>query len=112
MNATEVNIEHCRSCQAPIYWVTHADGEKRAPIEVAPAPGGNILLNRKAGTYRVVSAKERAQFAGQLHYNHFVHCPQAKHWSARRGYPPVPRRPRPRHRLGARRRRRSVGRVS
>lgn len=77
---TVLKLEHCRSCQAPIYWLKHAGTGKAAPIDAAPAPGGNCLLDRAGGTYRLIAAPNRATFAGQLHTNHFATCPQAKAW--------------------------------
>lgn len=83
MTIITLTIEQCRSCKAAIYWLKHADSGKAAPVDAVPAPGGNILINTPAGTYRVITAKDRATFAGQLHLNHFATCAQAKDWSGR-----------------------------
>lgn len=81
MEATELKTEHCRSCRAEIIWLKHATSGKAAPIDAAPAPGGNCLIHAPAGTYRIIGAKDRATFAGQLHYNHFASCPDRQEWS-------------------------------
>lgn len=81
--ASALKQEHCRSCRAAIIWLKHATSGKAAPIDAAPAPGGNILINAPAGTYRIIGAKDRATFAGQLHLNHFSTCPDAKRWGTK-----------------------------
>ncbi len=65
-------VSHCRSCGAAIYWLRHEKTGKLAPIDAAPSPNGNCLLNLKDGTYRLALGQD-----GTLHIHHFATCPQA-----------------------------------
>lgn len=53
----------CRSCKAPIYWVTMASGRKM-PID----RGGQKRVAEVDGTWRVLTAYK----------SHFESCPNAK----------------------------------
>jgi hypothetical protein len=76
----------CRSCQAPVLWLENLTTGKRAPIDAEGTEIGNIVVNRAAGTYRVISGKERDEAihsAASLHTNHFATCPQSAAWKQR-----------------------------
>lgn len=76
----------CRSCPAPVLWLRHAVTGKRAPIDQAPAPDGNIVVDETDGTYLTLNAAQRNEVrerGGELHLNHFVTCPQAASWKGR-----------------------------
>lgn len=66
----------CRSCAAPVLWVTTENG-KAMPVDAAPSPDGNLVLD--GGTARVVAPLlETADERARPHYtSHFATCPQA-----------------------------------
>lgn len=76
--------DHCASCDAPIIWLTHETTGRCAPINAeSRIIVGNIVVNRQAGTYRVLNAQQRqeAQEAHTpLYTNHFMSCPKAHAW--------------------------------
>jgi hypothetical protein len=77
----------CRSCPARVLWLANVTTHKRAPIDAAPAVGGNIVVDLDAGTYRIVTGIEREDMIGRgdpLHLNHFVTCPNAAEHKGRR----------------------------
>lgn len=70
-------LDHCRSCGAPVVWLRHERTGKAAPIDaIAVREGGNILLDRAAGTYRLVPQGEPARHP-MLYINHFAVYPHA-----------------------------------
>lgn len=76
-------IGTCRSCHAPVWWVLTEKG-KRAPIDPAPTPDGNIEVDVKERVCRVVPAAER-EGRTDLHKNHFSTCPSAGQWKSGKG---------------------------
>jgi hypothetical protein len=77
--------EACRSCQAPVLWLENTTTGKRAPIDAAPTPDGNIVVV-DGERYQVIGGEERQDAIAQgvaLHLNHFVTCPQAPAWKQR-----------------------------
>jgi hypothetical protein len=75
--------EKCRSCPAQVIWAVTERG-KTMPVNVAPVPGGNVLLTEQYGrlTAVVVPAK-RAFGRKDLRKSHFVDCPDAAKWRRR-----------------------------
>lgn len=65
----------CKSCQAAILWLTNTKSGHVAPIDAEPADDGNCVIEGE--TYRLIIPRDRPQFAGQLHKNHFATCPTA-----------------------------------
>ena len=69
-------MSKCRTCKAPILWVTMESGKKN-PLDPKAVKGGNIqtLLDRETGetTAWVVTA-DAAVYA---HVSHFTTCPDA-----------------------------------
>lgn len=53
MTATTLRTEACRSCRAPIVWVTHVLTGKPAPLDAAVDLNGNCVLYDN-GTYAVL----------------------------------------------------------
>lgn len=89
------NVSRCRWCRADVIWLKHPGTGKLAPIDLHPAPGGNIVVNRAAGTYTVVVPNDLALFdvtktdvdaQPNLHFNHWVTCtsPTARRLAAER----------------------------
>ena len=75
----------CRSCQAEIRWAK-TPGGARMPLDVSPAPGGNVaVLESKNGPIAVVlNAKGEAAMPflqpspdAPRYLSHFVTCPSA-----------------------------------
>lgn len=79
----------CRFCRADVFWLAHPTTGKLAPIDVAPQPGGNIIVHRDTagrltGTYSVVVKAEQGLFDATisvdidarptLHLNHWATC--------------------------------------
>jgi hypothetical protein len=81
----DVVSDFCRSCTAPVMWLTNEKTGKRAPIDAEPAPDGNIVVF-DALSYQVIGGTERQDAIDEgfpLHLNHYVTCPQAAAWKAR-----------------------------
>ena len=73
----------CRSCDAPIFMLKHAETGKYNPINVEPAPNGNLSLDLEKETYRLLSGPvlQVAQESGcDLHISHFATCKFAKQY--------------------------------
>ena len=68
----------CRSCGAPVRWVTMPSG-RSAPLDPEPHPDGNVVMV-SATRARPLTANRIAQ-AGKLpeprYRSHFVTCPNA-----------------------------------
>ncbi len=75
-------IGTCRSCRMPVWWVLSEAKGKRAPIDIAETPDGNIEVDREKGVFRVVPKAER-EGRTDLHKNHFSTCPSAAQWSTK-----------------------------
>lgn len=69
----------CRSCGAPIYWVTTA-GKKAMPIDVVPdAAGGFVVaMQQPTGQLRAEAFQASAHGSARNRYtSHFATCPNA-----------------------------------
>lgn len=79
----------CRSCKAPVLWVTMIGSGKPNPLDPAPDPKGNILVVAGAKRQRlglmVTSLRDddvrvAAEAAGASRYlSHFATCPDREH---------------------------------
>lgn len=69
----------CRSCGAPIEWALTTAG-KRMPLDLEPAPQGNLVLDDD-GVVWAVAAAPVALLAKKppLRQSHFATCPNANH---------------------------------
>lgn len=70
----------CRSCHAPIAWVTMAGSNKANPLDPEPSPKGNILV---AANYTAqampVNECDRLRAEGySLYLSHFATCVNSK----------------------------------
>lgn len=96
-------LARCRSCRAPMLWVTFPSG-KRNPLDADPTPTGNIIVVERPGRggvpWRVAmvinndALLEEAHAIGlPLYTTHFKTCPDADEHrnevtrAARRGAP-------------------------
>lgn len=62
----------CRTCGAPIVWV-RTTNDKRMPLDVEPAPNGNIRMVDGVAVY---ASKDAPVEPGEkLYLSHFVTCP-------------------------------------
>lgn len=80
MSIADLQLSHCRSCGASIYWLKNDTTGRPAPIDARPDATGNIVITVEGGAlrYRVLSPDELAAgVEGELHMNHFVSCPNA-----------------------------------
>ena len=73
---------HCRSCHAPVYWVTTEKG-KDMPLDRDPVPDGNIVISPKGlAVYRKKS--DVPQLPGieepPRYKSHFATCPDRDSW--------------------------------
>lgn len=75
MNPTEAK---CKSCGAPIYWVTTA-AEKAMPVDVAPDPSGGFVLSLRpsTGQLRAEVFGNETHRARKRYTSHFATCPNA-----------------------------------
>lgn len=77
----------CSSCKAPIRWKEIGDAGKQHPVDVRPAPNGNILI-QDDGTARIVSRPELDTLRASrvpLFLSHFATCPNAAQHRKRGG---------------------------
>jgi hypothetical protein len=82
-------VTTCRSCDAPVIWLTLRPGGKRMPVDAEPADDGNILADLVAGMGVVVPASEleymkEATPDEPFYRSHFSTCPDADGWRRRR----------------------------
>lgn len=68
----------CRSCGAPIVWISLLPSAKPHPVDSVPSIDGTIEVRRGRETSRrygkVIPEHERA---GRLYVSHFATCPNA-----------------------------------
>jgi hypothetical protein len=79
-------VTRCRSCQAPIVWVTHVLTGKTAPLDALAVPDGNCVYYPLDNTYRVIKKGDQIlppEEEARRHTNHFQTCKDAKGWSRR-----------------------------
>lgn len=80
-------VGRCRWCGVDVYWLKYPSTGKLAPIDLAPAPGGNIVIDLAEGTYAIVPKDDLTLFdatkaagddaAATLHWNHWATCTNA-----------------------------------
>lgn len=84
-------VAACRSCGAPIYWLTIHPGGRRMPVDAEPAEDGTVMADLTVGrgvalSRDAVAEIRRAEsemgpdFHEPLYLSHFATCPQAKAW--------------------------------
>lgn len=69
-------VARCSACQAPILWREHVGTGKRAPIDLASTPDGNVLLVAPSA-YTVISPGGTFPEGEPRFTNHFQTCPNA-----------------------------------
>lgn len=75
----------CRSCGAAIIWCVTTTG-KRIPIDEAPFPGGNMILDGECDAIVAVVVP-----VGEgTHRSHFVTCPHAAQHRRSKGQGTLP----------------------
>ncbi len=91
----------CKSCGAPVLWLTHRGTGKAMPIDVEPSEDGNVILfghpTGNTGTvtftaFKVLSGEPLAQYREnhtQLRTSHMATCPQAADFRKPKGAEPV-----------------------
>lgn len=73
--------EKCRKCPTMIQMLAHVETGNLNPIEAAPSPQGNLVINREKGIYRVATKGEIEEARAKkknLYISHFSNCPYAK----------------------------------
>lgn len=71
----------CRSCGAPVIWLTMRPGGRRMPVDAEPADDGNILVDLAALVGVVIPATGLLEIPDEPFYlSHFATCPQANQW--------------------------------
>lgn len=75
-------MPECRSCAAPVRWVTMEPSGKANPLDAEPVENGNIEVYVDKGQEmgRVVDPNEGRLFATLLYVSHFSTCPQSSDW--------------------------------
>jgi len=80
-----VRVVECRSCGAPMFWVTTAKG-KKMPLDSEPVSNGAFVLDGdplESGEQKVKHIGERSEYRGERFSSHFSTCPDAdKHRKA------------------------------
>lgn len=76
-------MSRCKSCRADVDWAVTAEG-KWMPVDTAPTPDGNVLLEPRTGqpaiaTVLGAAAAQNAAADGKtLRKSHFATCPNSK----------------------------------
>lgn len=77
-------LDRCRSCRAPIIWLTIRPGGRRMPIDADPIADGNIIADLAQAVGIVIPAGALTfldDTPGEARYrSHFASCPQAAEW--------------------------------
>lgn len=76
-------MAECRSCHAPVQWVTMEGSGKSNPLDPEPVENGNVeVYTGEDGQLmgRIVTDTADRLFTPPLHLSHFVSCPDAKRW--------------------------------
>lgn len=78
-------LDNCRSCKAPVVWLTIRPGGRRMPIDPDPVDDGNIMADLNAAVGVVMSAETVAVLREDdsdepLYRSHFATCPDARTW--------------------------------
>lgn len=74
-------MARCRSCDAPVLWVTMEGSGKSNPLDPEPVENGNVETftgedGRPMG--RVLTDASDRLFSPPLYVSHFSSCPNAK----------------------------------
>ena len=80
------NVKPCRSCRAPMFFVTIAKTGKNMPVDAAPAPDGTIVLIDPK-TAVVLGPEAAALETGRRYRPHWATCPDSQAWRRARGIP-------------------------
>lgn len=66
----------CKTCQATIWWATHATTGKMAPLDAQVRADGNCLTMEVDGKlyYSIPKKDELPQHIGKLRTNHWMTC--------------------------------------
>lgn len=93
MTDTSVSVAaRCRDCGAKILWLRKAEGNhvtgyvqspdaKPNPIDAVPVAGGNLVISRDRGLYRIATGNEcqtARQTGKNLYISHFATCSRRK----------------------------------
>jgi hypothetical protein len=74
----ETRVARCRTCHAAIFWATFQASGKRAPIDLDPVEGGNLVIvghDRDGPLVDVLRDDGRLFTEDQLRYvNHWATC--------------------------------------
>lgn len=76
----------CRSCGAPVFWVSIPKTGKRMPLNAAPSDNGTLVLI-DADNAVVLSQDELAATTDRRYVSHFATCPHSVAWRRARGIP-------------------------
>ena len=79
----------CRSCGAEIVWLVIRPGGRRMPVDLEPAPEGNVLADLAQGVGVVIPTGALADMKADtpdepFYLSHFATCPQAGEWRRKR----------------------------
>lgn len=79
--------EPCRSCAAPVIWAVTTRG-KAMPVDAVTDADGNLVLEARVDGPPLARVLPVAKRFGRrdLRMSHFVACPQADQWRAKRGH--------------------------
>lgn len=80
MSLADLQLSHCRSCNAQIYWLKNDTTGKPAPIDTKPDQAGSVIVTVDGGAlrYHVLTKAELTTGVDTDRYtNHFQTCPNA-----------------------------------
>lgn len=77
-------IEHCRSCKAPVIWCRLQPIGAVTPIDAEPCEHGNIALSMVKGEVIGRVLKKGEEYPHPRRTSHFATCPQAKQWRTKK----------------------------
>ena len=80
MSLADLQLSHCRSCNAQIYWLKNDTTDKPAPIDARPDQTGPVIVTVEGGALRyhvLTKAELGAGVDAERHTNYFQTCPNA-----------------------------------
>lgn len=71
------DLDICKGCGAPIYWLTSPKTHKLNPINFSPSPKGNVRIDLEYGVYLFILDQSEVP-ENQRFMSHFATCPKAE----------------------------------
>ena len=74
------NVQKCRSCGAPVFWVIMLPKQKAAPLNAELDHGGNVEVRKGKNSDELYGKVTGPDEERRMFLSHFATCPQADDW--------------------------------